>query len=408
MKTFRFFLTRIFLRKPFLALVILMLFFAANYIAFTAARTVVSTFEGAREVAHFNIPGTYIANLDPESAVDPNTISDASVRSVYDYLKDGYTFALFTDGYVAGLRNKQDVEVPVAYMNQKYSELNGFVVTAGPGMSFEYDLAASDSIPVLVGKGLAEDYPLNSEISVVDPALNKEVRYVVAGVLEQDPAHSNLYSLDLKRYYNFSVVVPVTDAFIDRADIPFKINGLMDLVVTDTTPSEVEKLGDQIEKTIAVRFNFFSQQENIDFYHEHFQSSMLFLVLVFSLLLIAIVLLAVWSSLAGARVMARELMINHFVGLSYRKYRHLLVAYYSLLASLALSAVFAMVAYSRHADWSSKNAFLMTYGFAGGLMPMDWIALLAAFLVDILLIAVMAQAIVWRVKRIPISAGVLQ
>jgi hypothetical protein len=49
----------------------------------------------------------------------------------------------------------------------------------------------------------------------------------------------------------------------------------------------------------------------------------------------------------------------------------------------------------------------MTYGFAG-LIPMDWLALLAAFIFDALLVFLIAQVVTWRLKRIPISVGVLQ
>lgn len=407
MKIFRFFLTRIFLRKPVLVVIVLALIFATNYIAFTVARTIASTYEGIEEVEHFNIPRTYIANLDPDSTVDFDKISAKSIQDVYDRIEDEFTFGLFTDGYIADVKNKQGVEVPVAYMNQKYSELNGFKITAGAGYNFDY-LATSNKIPVLVGKGLADDYPLHSQFSVLDPALNKEVKYVVTGILEQDPSHSNLYALDSKQYYNFSVVVPVTELFIEHAEISFKINGLMDLILTDTSRAKVRNLGDYIEKTIALKFNFFSQQENTDFYRDYFQSSMIFLSVVSVILLIVIILLAVWSSLAGVRVMLREFTINLLVGLSYGKFRRLLVAYYALLSSLALLAMLVMVTYSRQASWASKDASFMTYGFVAGLMPMDWIALLAAFVVNLLLIAVVVQSIVWRIKRVPISVGVLQ
>ena len=82
MKVFRFFLARVFLRKPILVAVLLALIFATNYIAFTATRTLVSTSEGASEVARFNVPGTFIGNLDPESVVDFDKISDAAISDV--------------------------------------------------------------------------------------------------------------------------------------------------------------------------------------------------------------------------------------------------------------------------------------------------------------------------------------
>lgn len=408
MRVFRFFLTRIFLRKPILVIVLLALIFATNYIAFTATRTLVSTSEGASEVARFNNPGIFIANLDPDSGVDVEAISETAIGKVYDRIEAEENFALFTDGYIAEVPNKRDLAVPVAYMNRTYSELNGFKVASGAGMDFQYDLTESNVIPVLVGKGLADDYPVGSEFALEDPALNMPVQYLVTGILERDPSHSNLYALDSKQYYNFSVIVPVTDSFIAMAGVPFKINGLMDLILTGTNRANAEDLADYIEKTIGLRFNFFSQQENIDFYKEYFGSSMTFLAAVTVILLGAIIILGIWSALAGVRVMVREFTVNLLVGLSYRRFKHLLFAYYSLLSCFALLAIFAMVVYSRQASWVRKDASFMTYGVFGGLLEMDWISLAASALANCVLILIITQCVVSRIKRVPISVGVLQ
>ncbi|QPK81768.1 peptide ABC transporter permease [Schaalia sp. ZJ405] len=408
MKTFRFFVTRIFLRKPVLAVVVLVLILATDYIAFMVTRTLASTSEGLEEVQHFNLPGIYIANLDPDSPFNPGQMSEKSLQDVYDRIQEKHTFGLFTDGYIADVKNRQGVDVPVAYMNQTYSEINGFTVAEGTGISFDYDLDKSNTIPVLVGKGLADDYPLNTKFSVVDPGLNREVTYVVTGILTQNSSHSHLYVLDSKQYYNFSIIVPVTEQFIQQAHGAFKINGLMDLMLLDTSRPGASELGAYIEEKINLKFNFSSQQDNIDFYHEYFYSSMVFLMGVSLILVIVIIFLAVWGSLAAVRVMLPDFTINLLVGLSYEKFQRLLVAYYALLSLFALSALFAMVSYSRHDSWSTKVAFHITYGPAGGLIQMDWIALLAAFLANVLLVAIVVQSIVWRIKRVPISIGVLQ
>ena len=49
----------------------------------------------------------------------------------------------------------------------------------------------------------------------------------------------------------------------------------------------------------------------------------------------------------------------------------------------------------------------MTYGCAG-LIGMDWLALLVALLLDLFLVTVVVQTISWRLRRVPISVGVLQ
>ena len=141
MKVFRFFLSRVFLNKPILVACVLLLLFMANYIAFSTARTIVSTQEGVAEMARLDANGTFIANLDPDSDIDPSGISDESLQEVYGLLGRKYEYALFTDGYISSLPNSQGVEVPVSYLNQRYDELNGFAISEGSGLHFDHDPA---------------------------------------------------------------------------------------------------------------------------------------------------------------------------------------------------------------------------------------------------------------------------
>lgn len=231
MKAFHFFLTRIFLRKPIFAIGTLTLLFLANYIVFSTARTVFSAREGYEQMARINAEGTFMASLDPDATVDVDSSSKESVQSVYDVLDDRYEYAFYTDGYITDLANSHGVEVPVGYMNQRYNELNGFSVAKGDGLTFDYSLDQGEAIPVLVGRGLADDYPLGSQFTMHDPALGRELTVRVVGIIAENSSHSILYAPDLKQYHNFSVVIPVNRAFIEQADASFKLNGLMDLIL---------------------------------------------------------------------------------------------------------------------------------------------------------------------------------
>ena len=407
MKIFYFFLTRIFLRKPIFAIGTLTLLFLANYIVFSTARTVFSAREGYEQMARINAEGTFMANLDPDATVDVDSSSKESIQSVYDVLDDRYEYAFYTDGYITDLANSHGVEVPVGYMNQRYNELNGFSVAKGDGLTFDYSLDQGEAIPVLVGRGLADDYPLGSQFRMHDPASGRELTVRVVGIIAENSSHSNFYALDSKQYYNFSVVMPVNRAFIEQADASFKLNGLMDLILVNTNRAGVSELGAYVDRTIGVKFNYYSQQDNIDFYNQYFVSSMSFLSVVSSLLLALIIVLSVWGSLASVRVMVRDFTINLLVGLSYAKVRRLFCSYYIGLSSLTLLAVLAMTSYSRYGAWESKDASFMTYGLVG-LIGMDWLALLVALLFDLLLVVVVVETITWRLRRVPISVGVLQ
>lgn len=87
MKIFKFFITKIFLRKALIVLSVLMLIFLSNYLVFIAARSTVSTLQGYDEMKHLNQPDSYIANLDPNSDMDMGKIDINDTQKVYDYLK---------------------------------------------------------------------------------------------------------------------------------------------------------------------------------------------------------------------------------------------------------------------------------------------------------------------------------
>lgn len=70
MKIFRFIVSKIFLRKAILGIGMILLLCMANYITFTAARSILSTFQGYQETKYINQEGIYIANLDPDSHMD--------------------------------------------------------------------------------------------------------------------------------------------------------------------------------------------------------------------------------------------------------------------------------------------------------------------------------------------------
>lgn len=348
MKAFHFFLTRIFLRKPIFAIGTLTLLFLANYTVFSTARTVFSAREGYEQMARINAEGTFMASLDPDATVDVDSSSKESIQSVYDVLDDRYEYAFYTDGYITDLANSHGVEVPVGYMNQRYNELNGFSVAKGDGLTFDYSLDQGEAIPVLVGRGLADDYPLGSQFTMHDPALGRELTVRVVGIIAENSSHSIIYAPDLKQYHNFSVVIPVNRAFIEQADAPFKLNGLMDLILVDADRTGVSELGAYVDRTIGVKFNYYSRQDNIDFYNQYLVSSTSSLLVVSGALLVLIIVLSVWGSLASVRVMVRDFTINVLVGLSYAKVRRLLFSYYAGLSLLALLAVLAMAAYSRY------------------------------------------------------------
>ena len=58
MKIFKFIISKIFLRKAILGICVMLLLCMANYITFTAARSILSTFQGYQETKYVNRRGT--------------------------------------------------------------------------------------------------------------------------------------------------------------------------------------------------------------------------------------------------------------------------------------------------------------------------------------------------------------
>lgn len=404
---FLFFLRKIFLQRSLFLLIFLTLFVMLSYISFTTSRAVFSTIEGFQESSKINQPRMYITNLDPGNTPNVDTISESNIQEIYNYLDNHHDYAFYTDGYIVDLPNTHHMEVSVSYMNKLYDELKGFPLSEGKKISFDHNLQDQTPIPVYVGHGLRTDYPLGTIFNFFAPGLDKKVLVEVKGILSPDVSHSNYYALDSKQYYNFSIVFPVNNNIIREATVPLKLNGLMDLIVKDTDNQKMEKFASYIKQKIEVTYNFFNQQENEEFYREYFVSSMIFILTLTIFLILSISGIALWSSLSSIQVIIKEFTLNLLVGLSYKKLRHIFYTFYFIISTISIATIFALTEYSRWQAWAYKESSFATYGFAG-LLRMDWLALLVATFITTILTVLIVELSMWKIKKIPISVGVLQ
>lgn len=409
MKIFKFFITKTFLKKPIVVLCTLLLLFLSNYLVFIAARSTISTFQGYEEINKLNQEGNYIANLDPNSNMDISAIKRNNTQRVYDYLNDKFNYALFTDGFVVSLPNDYDMEVSFAYLNEQYYELSKqFGISQGKGLEFDYSLTGNDiQIPVLVGNGLCEMYPVGSTIVVDEPALQKQVTLKVQGILPPNVSHSNFYSLSSKQYYNFSVIVPVNEEFIDNSDMGFQLQGLFDIILLQTSEDKIDGLHELLQNNLGLEFNFYTQEENIDYFNEIYFNSLKIISALTAVLTVILTCLSIWGALISIRLMIKDFTINLFVGLSYSWLRRIFYGYYGILFVINLMALFIITAYSRYGAWIRKDASFATFGLFG-VIGMDWLSLLAVLIFDAVIGILIAEIMMWRVKKVPISLGVIQ
>jgi len=407
MKIFKFFITKIFLRKMIFSIGMFLLFFMANYTIFTTARLILSTFQGYQEIKIMDQEGTYIANLDPDSNIDMDAIVENGTQKVYDYLNNNFKYAFYTDGFIASLPNNDDMEISFSYMNEEYYKLNQFELSQGTDLNFDYQFNKDKEIPILVGKGLSKTYPVGSTIKIEVPVLEQSMTLKVQGVLKQNAYHSNFYALNSKTYYNFSVFLPVNQEFIEHANIDLQLNGLMDIVILQTAKEKVANLSEIMQDNLGLKFNFFSQKENYDYFNEYYLHSLKIMSIITLILIVIITCLSVWNALVSIRLILKDFTINLLVGLSYSKLKKIFYSYFGILFFINLIVIFLITAYSRYGNWLRKDATFVTYGFFA-LIGMDWFALLVVFLSDIIIGMIIIEIMLRKIKKIPISLGVLQ
>ena len=407
MKIFNFFVSKIFLRKAIPGISIILLICMSNYITFIAARTVISTFQGYQETRELNQEGNFIANLDPNSAGDFGAIDTDGTQKVYDYLSSYFDYAFYVDGFMVSIPNSDDMEISLCYMNEAYYELNQFQLSQGTGLKFDFQFDGNNEVPVLIGKGLSKTYPVGSTIDIEDPVLGQVITLEVQGVLEENAYHSNYNTLNSKSYYNFSIFLPVNEEFIDHANLGLQVNGLMDIVILQTTEEKISDLSKVIQDTLGLKLNFFSQQDNYEYFSEYYFHSLKIVAVTSLFLLLIITCLSVWNALVSIRLMLKDLTLNLLVGLSYSKLRKIFYSYFGILFLINLVIVFSMTAITRYGSWLRKDTTFATYGLLG-LIGMDWLALLFVVVSDIMIGIIVVESVLWKIKKVPISLGVLQ
>lgn len=405
MKIFKFIISKIFLRKAILGICVMLLLCMANYITFTAARSILSTFQGYQETKYVNQEGVYIANLEPDSHIDMGIVGENGIQAVYDYLNSNFKYAFYTDGFIISVPNSEDMEISLCYINEQYYRLNGFELSQGTDLYFDYPLEGE--IPVLIGKGLSKTYPVGSTIKFEKSVLGRPLTLKVQGVLKQNAYHSNYYALNSKTYYNFSILFPVNEDFINHANMDIQFNGLMDITLLDTSKEEIENLSEIIKDNLGLRFNFFSQEENYDYFNEYYLHSLKIIFITTLILLIVITCLSVWNALVSVRLMLKDFTINLLVGLSYPKLKKIFYGYFGILSLANVTLIFTFTAFNRYGCWLRKDVTFATYGLFG-LIGMDWLALLLVVVSDIVIGMIVVESMLWKIKKVPISLGVLQ
>lgn len=117
-------------------------------------------------------------------------------------MNSNFKYAFYTDGFMVSVPNSDDMEISLCYMNEQYYRLNGFELSQGTDLYFDYQL--DGEIPVLIGKGLSKTYPVGATIKIEKSVLGRPLTLKVQGVLKQNAYHSNYYGCWLRKDATFA------------------------------------------------------------------------------------------------------------------------------------------------------------------------------------------------------------
>lgn len=403
MERFRFLSSKNFLRKIISTLSLLLLFFS-NYLVFIVARSAISTLQGYTELQHFNQLDSYIANVDPETNLNLGAIDKEDTQNVYDYLSDNFKYAFFTDGFIVPLPHTYSSEVSFAYLNEEYYRLTEqFELSQGEPLVFHYQLNNHTEIPVLIGSGLSETYPLGTTIKVDDPALQQQITLKVQGVLKPNAYRSNFYSLHVKQYFNFSVILPVNEDFINKSNVGLQLHGLFDIIVLQTSKNKIDKLKTIMQNNLGGIFNFYTQQENFEQFSDTYVHSLKTLALLIAIAIACFICVIVWRSQITVCMLRNDAAYHTSIGLRYMQFWKVFPIHcYGVLCCVNLICLFVIIAYFRYEAWMKKDVSLATFGLFG-IIEMDWKALLITLFFDIIVGAIVLALIFWKVRKTPNS-----
>ena len=78
-----------------------------------------------------------------------------------------------------------------------------------------------------------------------------------------------------------------------------------------------------------------------------------------------------------------------------------------MLSFVNTALIFIFTAFNRYGCWLRKEASFVTYGLFG-LIGIDWLTLLLVIVSDIVIGIIVVESMLWKIKKVPISLGVLQ
>lgn len=397
------FMSDSFIKCPLFTLSLIALLIFANFLAFTTVRSIILNIQGLKEVSLWNKKDNYLFNLDPKynfESVDNNL----DLNLLFKHLNDNFTYAIEVNGIKSGIRDSKNMEINLEYISKEAYRLNKIDLIKGKHLNYDNNYT-KDPIPVLIGASLEKLFPLDTIFKLKDPTLEKEVTLQVKGVIQGNSYKSLKLAPNTKEYRNFSIVIPINQNFIYDSNELLKVNSIHNLLILDSNDKSVEGLKRYFEK-YNIYLNFYGKNDNDAYFKENFYQSYILISCITTIILVVIIGLALWNTFKYIHLTTKEIILNILVGLSYERLKFVYYSYYIFLSSISSVILFILIAYNRWLHWVNKESNLATYNI-WGLLDIDWYALLVVIGINLFVSIIIVELSILKVKRIPLSKGLL-
>lgn len=405
MKKYTYLLKHVFFRRFIIVGTSIILFFIFNMLLFTLSRSIISTKEGIQYFEGISNKDVMIANLDPETSYDDiDAIDEDAVEGVVDYMDENLNYGLQFQGIPNGIELngaplQYNLYDPLTYQYQSLPIENG--------RDFKNSDFDNQTVqPVLVGWTLGQTYPVGSTFESLNPFTLEAENYQVVGTLEKNAFVPNYYLVDSKNYLNHTIIYPMPSKRLANLDKAFVIEGLLNLFIAQASSKDLSSFQALLLDQLGIKLNFYSQKENIDDFMNEYKSSINQMAIVLVVVLIAMMSLIVWHAYSSIKIMLKEITVHILVGLNYKDLSVSLYLFQAILFTTSTVGIFLFALAQRMQIASMAASDFITVNTLG-LLPMDWYGLMLVLLTNIIISAVIVQIIMWRIKKIPFSIGVL-
>lgn len=393
----------IFLKRYIIIFTSICLLLLSNLIAFTVFRSLASTFEGSKYVSSLSNSHQILGNLDEDNDFEKLGSLDAEKsNAIINYLNEELDYGINFNG--GGTDFSIDNINAALYMYNKKS----FAFQHLPvieGTTFDEIDFNREQKEVLVGHAIGRKTPIGSEITITNPLTQASETVTAVGILDQNLYIPNNYALDSKEYLNYAIIYPLSDKL--PTDIPsgILIEGLGNIILDDND-QVIKNLQSFLSDTAGINLNFFTQESNNGDFYDFYIQNIIQMLLVSGIILIMMLIVMIWNALISFRLMIKEITIHMMVGLSYQDFKRALFIFNSLISVTSLCCLYILIAMNRLNGMSMEMPSSITINSLG-LIGIDWIGIALVVLINLFIVFIETNIIVHKIKKIPISIGVL-